>query len=162
MSLTSDDYFASDLSASGCRFAIVVSRFNLPITDALLDGATPNPGRMRGEARGHRRVLGTGSLGTSRHRQPRGWPEGPSCGHRARVRDSGWHTTLRLRGREAARGLAELARVEDTPVAFGLLTTDDEAQARARAGGDHGNKGEDAAKAAMEMIDVYRRIEETS
>ncbi len=61
---------------------------------------------------------------------------------------------------EAARGLSELARTSSVPVVFGVLTTDDEAQARARSGGAHGNKGHDAAKAAMEMIQVYQDIQE--
>lgn len=58
----------------------------------------------------------------------------------------------------ATKGLVELARSAEVPVAFGLLTTDTAEQASARAGGDHGNKGRDAALAALEMIDVYRAI----
>lgn len=59
----------------------------------------------------------------------------------------------------AARGLAELARTSNVPVTFGVLTTDTAEQASARSGGEHGNKGRDAALAALEMIDVYQAIE---
>jgi 6,7-dimethyl-8-ribityllumazine synthase len=44
------------------------------------------------------------------------------------------------------------------PVAFGVLTCDTMAQAEARAGGDHGNKGWDAAVAALEMADLVDRL----
>lgn len=56
---------------------------------------------------------------------------------------------------EAARGLMEASRDFDVPVTLGLLTTDTLEQAMARAGGAHGNKGEDAARAALELLDLY-------
>lgn len=58
---------------------------------------------------------------------------------------------------EAARGIMEASRDFEVPVTMGLLTTDDTAQAEARAGGAHGNKGEDAALAALEVLDVFDR-----
>lgn len=60
---------------------------------------------------------------------------------------------------EAARGLADLQREFNVPIGFGVLTTDTEAQARARAGGKHGNKGWDAALAALEMADLFARLD---
>ena len=60
---------------------------------------------------------------------------------------------------EAARGLASLQREFDVPIGFGLLTTDTEAQADARAGGAHGNKGWDAALAALEMAELFARLD---
>jgi 6,7-dimethyl-8-ribityllumazine synthase len=44
------------------------------------------------------------------------------------------------------------------PLAFGVLTTDDVAQARARAGDGKDNKGYEAALAVLEMVSVYRRL----
>ena len=44
------------------------------------------------------------------------------------------------------------------PVVFGVLTCDTEEQARERAGGKSGNKGADCARAALELIDLYRQI----
>ena len=51
----------------------------------------------------------------------------------------------------ATVGLEALARENGVPLAFGLLTTEDGEQARARAGGAKGNKGEEAALAVLEM-----------
>ena len=50
---------------------------------------------------------------------------------------------------EASRGLAKASEDFDVPIGFGLLTCDNKEQAQARAGGEHGNKGWDAALAAM-------------
>jgi 6,7-dimethyl-8-ribityllumazine synthase len=60
---------------------------------------------------------------------------------------------------ESARALQQAAAEFETPVAFGVLTCDTTAQALARAGGDHGNKGWDAAMAALEMIDLLDRLD---
>ena len=59
---------------------------------------------------------------------------------------------------ESARGVGAAALALDKPVIFGVLTTDDQAQADARAGGAHGNKGEEAALAALEMVSVLRAV----
>ena len=47
----------------------------------------------------------------------------------------------------------------ETPVSLGVLTCDTTAQAQARAGGDHGNKGWDAAMAALERVDLLDRLD---
>ena len=59
---------------------------------------------------------------------------------------------------EASLGLGAVARASDIPVVFGVLTTDDEAQARARAGEGKDNKGYEAAMAALEMVAANRLI----
>lgn len=60
---------------------------------------------------------------------------------------------------EASRGLAQVQSEFEIPIGFGLLTTDTMAQAEARAGGSHGNKGWDAAMAALEMADLFLQLE---
>jgi 6,7-dimethyl-8-ribityllumazine synthase len=60
---------------------------------------------------------------------------------------------------ESASALQQAAAEFETPVAFGVLTCDTTEQALARAGGDHGNKGWDAAMAALEMIDLLDRLD---
>ena len=60
---------------------------------------------------------------------------------------------------EASRGLADASTEYEIPIGFGLLTTDDMEQAEARAGGEHGNKGWDAAIAALEMSDLFERLD---
>jgi len=59
---------------------------------------------------------------------------------------------------EAARGLGEVARISRIAVGFGVLTTEDQAQALARAGGDAGNKGAEAAHAALESARVLEAL----
>jgi 6,7-dimethyl-8-ribityllumazine synthase len=59
---------------------------------------------------------------------------------------------------EASRGLAAASAESETPIGFGVLTCDTDEQAEARAGGEHGNKGFDAAVATLEMIDLYNRL----
>ncbi len=58
----------------------------------------------------------------------------------------------------ATRGLGELAAEGRAPVGLGLLTCDTMEQAMARAGGEHGNKGEDAAEAVLRLVDLAGRI----
>ncbi|MGQ0642192.1 MAG: 6,7-dimethyl-8-ribityllumazine synthase [Gemmatimonadaceae bacterium] len=60
---------------------------------------------------------------------------------------------------EAARGLANAIAEFDIPIGFGLLTCDTVVQAEERAGGTHGNKGWDAALAALEMADLFDRMD---
>ena len=60
---------------------------------------------------------------------------------------------------EASRGLNAASAEFDIPVGFGLLTCDNQDQAVARAGGAHGNKGWDAALAALEMADLFDRFD---
>ncbi len=59
---------------------------------------------------------------------------------------------------ECARGVAEVAREADVPVIFGVLTTNDMAQALERAGGAEGNKGSESAIAAMDMLTTLRGL----
>ena len=59
---------------------------------------------------------------------------------------------------EAARSLADVSLRTGIPVGFGVLTTDDLDQALARAGGAAGNKGHEAAEAALTAADVLAQI----
>jgi 6,7-dimethyl-8-ribityllumazine synthase len=58
----------------------------------------------------------------------------------------------------AANGIAGLLADADIPVTFGVLTTDTTEQAEARAGGKMGNKGFEAALAAIEMANLYAAL----
>jgi 6,7-dimethyl-8-ribityllumazine synthase len=60
---------------------------------------------------------------------------------------------------ECASGLSRIALESGVPVAFGVLTTDTMEQAVDRAGGKAGNKGADAALAAIEMANLLRRLD---
>ena len=138
--------------------AIVVSRFNESVTMQLLEGAIDALER-HGGVRANIDVVWV----------PGAW-ELPA-GARALLATERYDAIVALgaviRGEtphfdfvagEAARGLADAAADFDVPVGFGLLTTDSLAQAEARAGGAHGNKGWDAALAALEMVDLFERL----
>jgi 6,7-dimethyl-8-ribityllumazine synthase len=60
---------------------------------------------------------------------------------------------------ECASGLARIALESGVPVGFGVLTTDTMEQAVDRAGGKAGNKGADAALAALETANLLRRLD---
>jgi 6,7-dimethyl-8-ribityllumazine synthase len=61
---------------------------------------------------------------------------------------------------EAARGIQDVALQTGVPIGVGVLTTETMAQALDRAGGKHGNKGWDAATAAMQMASVLDQVSE--
>jgi len=57
------------------------------------------------------------------------------------------------------RGCSQLALEYKKPVGFGVLTTENEAQALDRAGGEHGNKGQEAAQVVVEMIGLLNELQ---
>ncbi|MFQ5718102.1 MAG: 6,7-dimethyl-8-ribityllumazine synthase [Acidobacteriota bacterium] len=59
---------------------------------------------------------------------------------------------------EVVRGLGRLNSTADVPVTFGVVTAENQEQAMERCGGKAGNRGRDAAIAAMEMVEVRRRV----
>jgi len=146
-------------SGTGRRFGVVVSRFNESITQKLLDGALDALTR-HGAAFEDVDVLWV----------PGAW-EIPYAVRRALGSDRydavialgavirGGTPHFEYVAGECARGVAQASADFDSPVTFGVLTCDDMAQAEARAGGEHGNKGWDAALAALEMVDLFGRLD---
>jgi 6,7-dimethyl-8-ribityllumazine synthase len=59
---------------------------------------------------------------------------------------------------EAAKGVGTLAMESSIPVLFGILTTENLEQAIERAGAKSGNKGSETAIAAIEMVNLYKKI----
>ena len=155
------DYTGSPKGA-GRRFAIIASRFNEEITSKLVEGARDALAR-HGAAPDDTDVVWV----------PGAW-ELPVIARRllaterydalvaigAVIRGETPHFDF-VAG-EASRGLADASRDFERPIGFGLLTCDTMAQAEDRAGGTHGNKGWDAALAALEMVDIINQIEEGS
>ena len=56
------------------------------------------------------------------------------------------------------RGVSELMLRYKKPIGFGVLTTENDQQAEARAGGQHGNKGAEAAEVVVEMIGLLKEL----
>lgn len=138
-------------SPPGARYAVVASRWNAAIVDALVDGA--------------RRAFaehGVADVALDVVRVPGAW-ELPVLAQRlAASRKYAAIVALGcvVRGDtrhfehvadECARGLMRVALDSGVPVLNGVLAVEDEADARARAGGVRGNKGADVALSAIEM-----------
>ena len=147
------------LSAAGLRFAIVASRFNGLIVEPLIAGALDAIVRSGGDAEAVTIV-----------RCPGAW-ELPQVVRKVIAR-GGIDAVIALgaviRGAtphfdyvagEAASGIASAAAASsDVAVSFGVLTTDTIEQALERAGTKAGNKGFDAALAAIELATLFRRL----
>ncbi|MCU1336017.1 MAG: ribH [Bryobacterales bacterium] len=134
--------------ARGLKFAIVVARFNSGITSKLLDGAREALSKAGADAVEVFDVPGAFELPLAAKRLARGGYSG-IIALGAVIRGETPHFDY-VAG-EAARGLQQVALECNIPVAFGVLTTDTMEQAAARAGGEYGNKGYDAAMTAIEM-----------
>ena len=148
-------------NGEGRRYAVLVSRFNSHITSRLADGAMDALVRH-----------GCASEDVDLVSVPGAW-ELPFAARRlaaterynaivvvgAVIRGGTPHFDFICA--EASRGLLDASTEYDIPIGFGLLTCDTMEQAEARAGGEHGNKGWDAAIDALEMSDLFERLDGT-
>jgi len=144
------------LDGSGLRVAIIVSRFNDNITSRLLSGARDALLKhgVRASDVTEVWVPGAWELPLAAQALARTGRYDALVALGCVVRGE---TTHHIHvGGESARGLAQVSLQTNVPIGFGVLTTDTVEQAVARAGGDHGNKGEDAALAAIEMVMLLR------
>lgn len=142
----------------GRRLAVVVSRFHEQVTTSLLEGALGGL-RARGvdeDAVDVAWVPGAFEVPfVAKRMAMTGAYDAVIC-LGAVVRGETAHFDL-VAG-EAARGAAEVARETGVPIIFEVLATETLPQAEARAGGTHGNRGWDAAQAALEMADLLDRL----
>jgi len=151
-----------DLSAEGMKFAVVVARWNAVITDRLLQGALDALLRS-GARRDDIRIA----------RVPGSWEIPGAARELAATRsfDAVIALGCLLRGEtahyeaiynEVARGIGQSQQESGVPHSFGVLTCDTLEQALDRAGLKSGNKGFEAAAAAIEMVSLYRKVRQTS
>jgi 6,7-dimethyl-8-ribityllumazine synthase len=143
---------------SGLRIAIVAARFNEEITSALVVGAVDGLARA-GVADDDVTVVwvpGAFEVPVAARRiAAAGAADAVVC-LGAVIRGETAH--FELVANEAARGVADVGRDTGIPCIFEVLATEDLEQARSRAGGPHGNKGWEAAMAAIEMVHVVRAL----
>ena len=151
--------FNGTVDGTGRRFAVLASRFNHHVTEKLAEGA------MEALVRHGAAVDDVDLVWV-----PGAW-ELPFAARRLAATER--YNALVVVGAvvrgdtphfdyvagEASRGIAATSAEYDIPIGFGLLTTDTMEQAEARAGGAHGNKGWDAAVAALEMADLFDRLD---
>jgi 6,7-dimethyl-8-ribityllumazine synthase len=151
-----------DLSATGITFAIVVARWNAVITDRLLEGSLDALHRS-GAAKADIEIV----------RVPGAW-EVPSAA-RALAESGKYDAIITLgcliRGEtahyeaiynEVSRGIGQSQQDTGIPHAFGVLTCENLEQALNRAGIKAGNKGFEAAIAAIEMVSIHRQLASSS
>jgi len=141
-------YRRSAGSSGAFRFAIVAARFNERITQRLVAGALQAlevhwvPGSFElPQAANHLAMTGRYSAIVCVGVVIRG--QTPHFEHVAR---------------EAAAGIRHVALTTGVPTTFGVITALTEEQAWARAGGDVGNRGEEAAEAALQMAEWIRQL----
>jgi 6,7-dimethyl-8-ribityllumazine synthase len=141
------------------RFAIVAARFNERITQRLVAGAL-----------GALRAARLGPDAIEVHWVPGSFELPQAAGHLAATgRFAGIVCVgVVIRGqtphfehiaREAASGIRQVALEYGVPATFGVITSLTEEQAWARAGGEVGNRGEEAAEAALQMAEWVRSIQ---
>ncbi len=143
---------------AGLRVAIAVSRFNESVTRRLLAGAREALRRcgVADEAVEVAWAPGAYDLPVIAQALARTGRYDAIVCLGCVIRGETTHDRFVAMG--AAVGLGRVALDAGLPVTFGVLTTETLAQADARSGGAHGNKGEDAALAAVEMANALRRI----
>jgi 6,7-dimethyl-8-ribityllumazine synthase len=150
--------FESSTDASGLRFGVVVSRFNHLICARLLEACSAELVRCGAREEDIHVTWVPGAF------------EIPQAARTLAV--SGRYDAIVSLGAvirggtphfeyvcdAVTTGVLEVMRDTSVPVAFGVLTTDDADQALSRAGGEHGNKGTEAALAAIEMARLLPRL----
>jgi 6,7-dimethyl-8-ribityllumazine synthase len=147
-----------NLNADGKKFAIIASRFNELITNQLLNGAVDCLVRHGAEEKSIKAIWVPGSF------------EIPTAAKRAALSkkyDAVICVGAVIRGTtphfdyvaaEVSKGVAAVGLETNIPVIFGVITSDSLDQALERAGTKAGNKGWDAALAAIEMVDLFTKI----
>ena len=145
-------------TAAGCRFAIVVSRFNAEITDGLLAGAR----RALAEAQVTDenvtvvRVPGSFEIPLAAERLARSGSFDAVICIGCLIKGDTMH--FEFIASAASHGIMDASAATGVPITFGVLTTLTEEQAYARAGEGADNKGREAALAAVEMATLFQEL----
>ena len=141
-----------------CRFAVVVSRFNGAITEGLLRGARASFTEA-GVPDEHLTVVyvpGAFELPVAARRLADTSRFDAVVCLGCLIKGETMH--FEYIAAAAAQGLMDVSTATGVPVAFGLLTALTDAQAEARSEPGPGNKGGEAAQAALEMARLFRRL----
>ncbi len=144
--------------AGSLRITIVAARFNGEVVGRLIEGAFAALAELGTDARAIQLVRVPGAFDlppvVRRIAESRSCDAIVALG--AVIR--GETTHFDHVATECAAGLARASYDTGVPVAFGVLTTETDEQAFERAGGAHGNKGADAARAAVELATLARML----
>lgn len=154
--------FEGDLRPlSGARYAILASRWNPRITDVLVEGARAAmlAHGVAEDAVDVVRVPGALELPVLADAMAKSGRYAALVALGCVVRGETRH--FELVADECARGLMRVSLDHAVPVANGVLAVEAHADAEARAGGVHGNKGEEAALVALEMAHLLHQLSES-
>jgi 6,7-dimethyl-8-ribityllumazine synthase len=146
------------ISAEGYRFGLIVSRFNDFISSKLVEGAV-DALKRHGATEEHLllvKVPGAFEIPLAAKKLAESGKVDAVICLGAVIRGSTPH--FDYVAAEVSKGIAVVALDTKVPVAFGVLTTDNLEQAIERAGTKSGNKGWDAALAAMEMVNLFKQL----
>lgn len=146
------------LDAKGLRFGLLVSRFNSFVSDRLVEGAIDALLRHGAEKDDINIVRVPGAFEippTAKQMAESGRYDAIVC-LGAVIRGATPH--FEYVSAEVSKGVASVSIDSGVPVTFGVLTTDTIEQAIERAGSKAGNKGFDAAVAAVEMANLYKAL----
>jgi len=146
------------LDAKGLRVGLLVSRFNSFVSDRLVEGAIDALLRHGGEKDDINVVRVPGAFEippTAKQMAESGRYDAIVC-LGAVIRGATPH--FEYVSAEVSKGVASVSIDSGIPVTFGVLTTDTIEQAIERAGSKAGNKGFDAAVAAVEMANLYKAL----
>ena len=146
------------LDAKGLRVGLLASRFNRFVSERLVEGAIDALLRHGGEQEDISVVRVPGAYEippTAKQMAESGRYDAIVC-LGAVIRGATPH--FEYVSAEVSKGVASVAIDSGIPVTFGVLTTDTIEQAIERAGSKAGNKGFDAAMAAVEMANLYKAL----
>lgn len=147
------------LAAPQAHVAIVVSRFNSLVNEHLVSGAVDvlhRVGQVSDENITLIRVPGAIEIPLTVKKAAKTKKYSAIIALGSVIRGDTYH--FDIVANESSKGLTQVMLEEEVPVAFGVLTTDNLEQAVLRAGSKAGNKGSEAASAALEMINVLKQI----
>ncbi len=150
--------YEGKLIAKGCKFGIVVSRFNEFITGKLLEGAVDAIKRHDGDDKdiGIYWVPGAFEIPYVASKLAKSKKYDAVICLGAIIKGSTTHNEYIAA--EVSKGVAAAAMESGIPVVFGVLTTENLEQAIERAGTKSGNKGAEAAMSAIEMVNLYKSL----
>ena len=147
-----------DYAVGDARFGIVAARFNHAVVDRLLQGAIDTFARHGVDATRLDVVRVPGAFELPLAALTLGRRDDVKAVVTLGCVIRGGTPHFEYVCAESARGVGAAALDLAKPVIFGVLTTDDQQQADERAGGAHGNKGAEAALAALEMVALLRAL----
>lgn len=150
----SDNNVSGIKDISGARFGLVVSEWNEEVTEALYSGAFETLLKLGAQRENIERINVSGSFELTLGAQWMAKRDDIDAVITLGCVIQGETKHFDFICQAVATGITDVNLKYDKPVIFGVLTTNDQKQAMDRAGGKHGNKGDEAASTAVKMLSI--------